>query len=112
LDAAIARFINATYRKIGTLSEGRFKSSLVNSDLYLPTYYRYIEPNPLRMREQVLDLARLPASGRIGEVLGELLADRSGLHRRGRGDRRVPFDVSEPLASRAHPRVKRAMGCY
>lgn len=39
---------NARYRRTGTLWEGRFKSSLVDSDRYLLTCHRYIELNPVR----------------------------------------------------------------
>jgi putative transposase len=42
------RYVNATYRRSGTLFEGRFKSSLVDSERYLLTCMRYIELNPVR----------------------------------------------------------------
>jgi putative transposase len=42
------RYINRVYRRTGTLFEGRFKSSLVQSERYLLTCYRYIELNPVR----------------------------------------------------------------
>ena len=42
------RYINTTYGRSGTLWEGRFKSSLVNSDEYLLNLYQYIEMNPVR----------------------------------------------------------------
>jgi putative transposase len=42
------RYINVTYRRTGTLFEGRFKSSLVDSERYLLTCMRYIELNPVR----------------------------------------------------------------
>ena len=42
------RFVNATHRRSGTLFEGRFKSSLVDSERYLLTCLRYIELNPVR----------------------------------------------------------------
>ena len=41
-------YINKTYRRTGTLWEGRYKSSLVDSDQYLLTCMRYIELNPVR----------------------------------------------------------------
>jgi putative transposase len=40
------RTINKTYRRSGTLWEGRFKSSLVDTTRYCLTCYRYIELNP------------------------------------------------------------------
>jgi len=42
------RYINKKYRRTGTLWEGRFKSSLIQSEHYLLTCYRYIELNPVR----------------------------------------------------------------
>jgi len=42
------RYINHTYKRSGTLWEGRFKASLVDSDAYLLTCMRYIELNPVR----------------------------------------------------------------
>lgn len=42
------RYINHEYKRTGTLWEGRFKSSLVDSDHYLLTCMRYIELNPVR----------------------------------------------------------------
>ena len=42
------RYINRTYNRTGTLWEGRFKASLVDSNAYLLTCMRYIELNPVR----------------------------------------------------------------
>lgn len=42
------RYINETYQRTGTLWEGRYKSSLIDSERYLLTCYRYIELNPVR----------------------------------------------------------------
>ncbi len=42
------RYINHTYRRSGTLWEGRYKTSLVDSEAYLLICMRYIELNPLR----------------------------------------------------------------
>jgi putative transposase len=42
------RYFNAMYQRTGTLWEGRFKSSVVDSERYLLTVYRYIELNPVR----------------------------------------------------------------
>ncbi len=42
------QYINRTYRRSGTLWEGRFKASLVDADEYLLKCYRYIETNPVR----------------------------------------------------------------
>lgn len=42
------RYVNSSYRRTGTLWEGRYKACLVDSDRYLLTCYRYIELNPVR----------------------------------------------------------------
>ncbi len=42
------RYFNHQYRRSGTLWEGRFKSSVVQSETYLLQCYRYIELNPVR----------------------------------------------------------------
>ena len=42
------RYFNAEYKRSGTLWEGRFKSSVIDSEAYLLTCYRYIEENPVR----------------------------------------------------------------
>jgi putative transposase len=42
------RFVNSTYARTGTLWEGRFKASLVDSESYFLTVSRYIELNPVR----------------------------------------------------------------
>lgn len=42
------RDINPTYKRSGTLWEGRFKSSVVDVAHYLLACYRYIELNPVR----------------------------------------------------------------
>jgi putative transposase len=41
-------YINRTYRRSGTLWEGRFRSAVIDSDRYCLTCYRYIDLNPLR----------------------------------------------------------------
>ena len=41
-------YMNKSYNRTGTLWEGRFKSSLIDSDHYLLTCMRYIELNPIR----------------------------------------------------------------
>lgn len=42
------QWVNARYRRTGTLWEGRYKTSLVQSDRYVLMCYRYIEMNPVR----------------------------------------------------------------
>ena len=42
------QYFNFTYKRTGTLWEGRYKSTLIDADNYLLTVYRYIELNPIR----------------------------------------------------------------
>ncbi|PKO54324.1 MAG: transposase [Betaproteobacteria bacterium HGW-Betaproteobacteria-2] len=44
------QYINYTYNRSGTLWEGRYKASLIQSERYLLTCMRYIELNPVRAR--------------------------------------------------------------
>jgi len=44
------RVINSIHGRTGSLWEGRFKSSLIDSESYLLTCHRYIELNPVRAR--------------------------------------------------------------
>ncbi|MCC5855514.1 MAG: transposase [Idiomarina sp.] len=43
-------YFNKKHQRTGTLWEGRFKSSMVDTDEYLLAAYRYIELNPVRAR--------------------------------------------------------------
>jgi putative transposase len=42
------QYINRSYRRTGSLWEGRYKSSLIQAETYLLTCMRYIELNPVR----------------------------------------------------------------
>ena len=42
------QYVNRTYKRTGTLWEGRFRSSLVQGDYHVLACYRYIESNPVR----------------------------------------------------------------
>jgi putative transposase len=42
------QYVNYTYRRTGTLWEGRYKATLIDSEQYLLTCSRYIELNPVR----------------------------------------------------------------
>ena len=42
------RYVNGVYKRSGTLWEGRYKSAIVDTDLYLLRCYRYVELNPVR----------------------------------------------------------------
>ncbi len=54
-------YINNKYERSGTLWEGRFKASIIDSDTYLLACYRYIEMNPVRA-EMVAEPADYPWS--------------------------------------------------
>jgi putative transposase len=42
------QYFNYTYQRTGTLWEGRYRATLLDTDQYLLTCYRYIELNPVR----------------------------------------------------------------
>ncbi len=42
------RYFNYSYKRTGTLWEGRYKSCLVEAETYVMELYRYIELNPVR----------------------------------------------------------------
>lgn len=48
LGGRYARYFNKAYDRSGTLYEGRYRASLIESDSYLLACYRYIELNPVR----------------------------------------------------------------
>ena len=48
LGRSYVRYFNDQYRRSGTLWEGRYKSTLVDTDAYFFTVTRYIELNPVR----------------------------------------------------------------
>ena len=69
------RVINGIHGRTGSLWEGRFKSSLIDSEAYLLTCHRYIEENPVRAR-MVAQPAAYPwsshthyAGGRIDRLI-------------------------------------------
>jgi len=63
-------YINHTYKRTGTLWEGRFKSSLVDSEKYLLTCMRYIELNPVRA-SMVMHPGEYPWSSYASNAMGE-----------------------------------------
>ncbi len=48
LSLVYAQYANRKYSRTGTLWEGRFRSCLVQSEIYLMACHRYIELNPVR----------------------------------------------------------------
>ena len=55
------QYFNYTYQRTGTLWEGRYRATLLDTDQYLLTCYRYIELNPVRA-EMVENPANYPWS--------------------------------------------------
>jgi len=64
------RYINITYKRTGTLWEGRYKSTLVDSDTYFLLVSRYIELNPVRA-DMVEHPAEYPWSSYHANALGK-----------------------------------------
>ncbi len=65
------QYFNYTYSRSGTLWEGRFKSCLVQSNLYLMQLYRYIELNPVRA-SMVEEPSQYPWSSYQTNALGKV----------------------------------------
>jgi len=63
-------YFNACYQRSGTLWEGRYKSSLIQSEAYLLACMRYIELNPVRAGLCV-DPAQYRFSSYCANALGE-----------------------------------------
>ena len=64
------QYVNRTYRRSGTLWEGRFRSCLTQEEGYLLGCYRYIELNPVRAN-MVDNPADYPWSSYRTNALGE-----------------------------------------
>jgi putative transposase len=64
------QYINTTYRRTGTVWEGRYRASLVEAEEYLLACYRYIELNPVRSG-MVQDLVEYPWSSYRWHALGQ-----------------------------------------
>jgi len=64
------RYINTKYQRTGTLWEGRFKSTIIQSERYFLTVMRYIELNPIRAAMVELP-AEYPWSSFQGNTLGK-----------------------------------------
>lgn len=64
------QYFNTTYGRTGTLWEGRYKASLIDSEHYLLTCYRYIELNPVRA-QIVTHAAEYPWSSYRANALGQ-----------------------------------------
>lgn len=64
------QYVNKTYRRSGTLWEGRHKGSLIDAENYLLSCYRYIELNPVAAN-MVESPEAYPWSSFRGNGLGE-----------------------------------------
>jgi len=64
------QYFNYCYQRTGTLWEGRYKATLIDSESYLLTCMRYIELNPVRA-EMVRHPSEYPWSSFRGNAMGE-----------------------------------------
>ncbi len=79
------QYINRTYKRSGTLWEGRFRSCLTQTEDYVLTCYRYIELNPVRA-----DMVNQPQDYRWSSYHANALGKASNLI--------VPHDQYQRLA--------------
>lgn len=64
------QYFNHTYQRTGTLWEGRYKATLIDSEQYLLTCYRYIELNPVRAESMATHPSEYPWSSYCYNALG------------------------------------------
>jgi putative transposase len=64
------QYYNYTYQRTGTLWEGRYKATLIDSEAYLLTCMRYIELNPVRA-DMVSHPSEYPWSSYHRNALGQ-----------------------------------------
>ena len=64
------RYVNKLERRTGSLWEGRYKSSIISTDEYLPACCRYVELNPLRA-SMLPDPSEYRWSSYAAKVLGK-----------------------------------------
>lgn len=64
------QYFNYTYQRTGTLWEGRYKATLIDSEHYLLSCYRYIELNPVRAQDMVDEPEEYPWSSYRYNALG------------------------------------------
>lgn len=62
---------NYKYQRTGTLWEGRYKATLIDSEQYLLTCYRYIELNPVRASNMANHPSEYPWSSYRYNALGQ-----------------------------------------
>jgi putative transposase len=73
------QYFNRRYERSGTLWEGRFRSCLVDSSLYVVACYRYVELNPVRagMVQSPSEYRWSSHEGNAGRVSNNLLTQHS-----------------------------------
>jgi len=64
------QYFNYTYKRTGTLWEGRYKASLIDTERYLFTCMKYIELNPVRAKDMVNHPSEYPWSSYRHNALG------------------------------------------
>jgi putative transposase len=92
-------YINRVYRRSGTLWEGRYKSTLVDSDRYSLVVSRYIEMNPVRAG-MVRAPGEYPWSSYQANALGKPIK------------LLTPHEVYLALGSTPHDRLKAYRGLF
>jgi len=65
------QYFNHSYKRTGTLWEGRYKATLIDSEQYLLTCMRYIELNPVRAHGMADHPAAYPWSSYTYNALGK-----------------------------------------
>lgn len=87
------QYFNRRYQRTGTLWEGRYRASLIDSERYLLTCYRYIELNPVRA-----NIVERPAEYEWSSYRSNALGEPSDLLTRHELFERLGRSASERLA--------------
>jgi putative transposase len=66
------QYFNYTYERTGTLWEGRYKATLIDSETYALTCYRYIELNPVRAQNMAKHPSEYPWYSYRYNALGQV----------------------------------------
>ena len=66
------QYFNSRYQRTGTLWEGRYRATLIDTEQYLLTCMRYIELNPVRAKGMVKRPEKYPWSSYRFNALGQL----------------------------------------
>ena len=65
------QYFNYSYKRTGTLWEGRYRATLIDSEKYLLTCMRYIELNPVRAQNMANHPAEYPWTSYHFNALGQ-----------------------------------------